>query len=143
MFKKVQDIGVDHEDHIACKVVDTCIGMCSNIIKKLMTCIWHGFCALSLLGWDSADGRKNGWVNRTSVIEEGAKNILHKFGAFFGEWGGGVHCNCLHSCPELDWGSLVWCMLWIQQSLVLVFEEGLVDVVWHMEIDHSIDVVPS
>jgi hypothetical protein len=37
--------GGDCKDHIACKVADACIGMCSDIIKKLMTCVGHGFCA--------------------------------------------------------------------------------------------------
>ncbi len=90
---------MDHEDHIAFEVADACIGMCSNIVKKLMTCAGHSFCALSLLGCYSTDSRKNGWVNRTSIIEECADNILRAFDAFFGEWGGGDHRNCLHVCP--------------------------------------------
>ncbi len=130
------------KDHIACEVADACIGVCSNIIKKLMTCVGHGFRALSLLGCRSADGRKNGRVSHTSLIEKCSDNILQTFDAFFGEWGCGVCRYCLHSCPESDWGSLVWCMLWLQWSLVLVFEECLTDVVWHVEIYHTIDVVP-
>jgi hypothetical protein len=101
------------QDHIACKVVDACIGMCGNIIKKLMTCVGHGFCALSLSECYSADGRQNGWGNRTSLIKKCPNNILHAFDAFFGEWGCGVHCDFLHSCSEYDWGSLVWYMLWL------------------------------
>ncbi len=113
MFGKVQHIGVDRKDHIACKVVDACIGMCSNIIKKLITYVGHGFHALSLSGCYSADGRQNGWVNCMSIIEKCPSNILHTFDALFGEWGCGVRCDYLHSCHELDWGSLVWCMLWL------------------------------
>ena len=102
MFGKVQRISVGHADHIACKVADACIGMCSNILKKLMTCVSHAFCALSLSGCYSPDGRKNGWVNRMSIIEKCPDDTLHAFDAFFGEWGCGVHCDCLHSCPEFD-----------------------------------------
>ena len=87
MFGKIRCVGVDHEDHVACKVADACIGMCSNIIKKLMTCLGHGFHALSLSGGYSADGRKNGWVNCTSVIQKCPNNILHALDVFFGEWG--------------------------------------------------------
>jgi hypothetical protein len=93
VFGKVRHIGVNREDHIACKVADACIEMCGNIIKKLMTCVGHGFHALSLLGCYSADGRKNGWVNGTSVIEKCPKNILHAFDTFFGEWGCDVWRN--------------------------------------------------
>jgi hypothetical protein len=130
VFGKVRHIGVDRKDHIACKVADACIGMCRDIIKnKLMTCVGHGIHALCLSGHYSADGRKNGWFNCMTVIEKYPDNILRAFDAFFGEWGCEVHCDCLHLCPELDWGSLVWCMLWLEKNLVLVFEECLTDVV--------------
>ncbi len=142
VFGKVLRIGVDCEYHIACEVADACIGMCSNKIKKLMTCVGHGYHALSLLGCYSADGRKNGWVNCTSIIEKCPNNILHALDAFFGEWVCGVCHNCLHSCPEFDWDSLVWCMLWLRPGLVLIFEECLKDVVWHVEIYRTINVVP-
>ncbi len=105
VFGKVRCIGVDRKDHIACEVADAGIGMCSNIIKKLMTCVGHSFRALSLLGHYRADGRKNGWVNRMSIIKECSDNILDAFDAFFGEWGCAVCHNCLHLCPELDWVS--------------------------------------
>ncbi len=111
VFRNVRRICVDRKDHIACEVADACIGMCSNIIKKLMTCIGHGFCALSLSGHYSAYGRKNGHVDCTSIVVKCSDNSLHAFDAFFEEWGCGVHCNCLYLCPEMDWVSLVWCML--------------------------------
>ncbi len=96
-------IGVNREDHVACKVGGACIGMCSDIIKKLMTCICHNFRASSLTGGDSADGWKNGGVNRTSIVEECANDVLHPFDVFFGEWGCSVCRYCLHPCPKLDW----------------------------------------
>jgi hypothetical protein len=55
---------------------DACIGMYSNIIKKFLTCISHNFLALSLLGCYSTDGRKNGRVNHTFVIEKCPNDIL-------------------------------------------------------------------
>jgi hypothetical protein len=132
---------VDCEDHVTCKVANAYIEKCRDIIKQLMTCGGQGFRALSLLGCYSTDGRRNGQVNRTSVIEECYNNILHAFDAFFGEWGCGVPRNCLQLCSKLYWGSHAWCMLWLWQSLVLVFKECLVDVVWHVEINRTIDVV--
>ncbi len=77
-----------------------------------------------------------------SVIEKCLNNNLHAFDVFFGVWGCGVRCDCLHLCPELGWDSLVWCMLWLQRNLVLVFEESLTGIVWHVKIYHMIDLVP-
>ncbi len=84
VFGKIQCICVGGKDHVTCKVADACIGICSNIIKELMTCICHGFRALSLMGRDGTDGWKNGGVNHTSVIEDCADDALHIFDAFVG-----------------------------------------------------------
>jgi hypothetical protein len=88
----------------------------------------NGLERVSMTGCNSADGWKNGGVNRTSLIKECANDVLRAFDAFLGGWGCSVCHNSLHPCPKLDWGSLVWCTLWLQQSWVLVFEECLGDI---------------
>ncbi len=103
MFGKAQFISVDHEDHIACKVADACIGMCSDIIKKLMTCIGNSFHALSLLGCYSTDGRQNGRVNRTSLIEKCPLMISSMRLMHFFESGAVVSIVTVYTCAPNWW----------------------------------------
>ncbi len=134
MFWKILCVSMDSKDHVACKVMYACIGMCFNVIKKLMTCVGRGFCALWLLWCNGVDGWEDYGVNCSSVVEECFGNVLHVFDLFYGEWGSSVCHNCLHMCSKLDRGNFVWGMLWPCWRWKLVLEECLVDVVWHVEI---------
>ncbi len=134
VFWKILCVSVDGKDHVTCKVMYACTGMCCNVIEKLMTCIDHGFHAMWLLWGNGTDGWEDYGFNCSSVVEECAGDALHVIDSFSGGWVSSVCHNCLHACSKLDRSSFVWCMLWPWQRWMLVLEECLVDVVWHVKI---------
>ncbi len=131
------------QDHVAHLVLNACIGMCSNIVEELVTCIGHCPCAIALSCCDGAECCKKCWVNCLHIVQEGTNDVLEVFDLLQGEGLCGVNLHPLNPCTILDWGPTVGSMLGRDRFGVLVLREGFVDVPGHVAIDVSLHVVPG
>jgi hypothetical protein len=80
-------ISVSAEYHVASAICGAIIGVCGQVVKKLV----HGiigvfsFSGSGLLGTKGAEGGKELVVNCTCIVEESANDALNSFDAFCGE----------------------------------------------------------
>ncbi len=78
-------IGVSAENHVASAIRGAVIGVCGQVVKKLVHGNIGGFSGGGLLGTQSAEGGKELVVNHTCVVEESANDALNSLDSVCGE----------------------------------------------------------
>ncbi len=78
-------IGVSVEDHVTSAICGAIIGVCGQVVKKLVNGNIGGFSDGGLLGTQGAEGGKELVVNCTCVVEESANDAMNSRDTFYGE----------------------------------------------------------
>jgi hypothetical protein len=78
-------IGVSAENHVASTICGTVVGVCGQVVKKLVHCNIGGFNGSGLLGTQGTEGGKKLVVNCTCIIEESTNDALNSVDTFCGE----------------------------------------------------------
>ncbi len=123
--------------HVPCLVLNACIGMCSNIVKELVTRIHHCPCDDALAFCNGTECGKKCWFNCSCIVQECTNDVLDVFDLLWGEGLCGVILHPLSQFAIPDQGHLVGSMLGRDWFGVLVLHEGFVDVPGHMAIGVS------
>ena len=141
---EVGGVGVGREDHAAGMVEDAIIGISGAVVQKMIKLGVGGFCGCCLLGANFTEGMKKLVVNHPRIVEKCAYYALNAFDAKFIKGWGGVGIISVLNCGTIDDGcSLVGREDWSLGSLVVVFGEHCVDVVFHGETTGALGVVPG
>jgi hypothetical protein len=73
------------ENHAASAICGAVVGVCGQVVKKLVHGNIGGFSGCGLLGTQGAEGGKEFVVNCTCIVEESANDALNSFDTFCGE----------------------------------------------------------
>jgi hypothetical protein len=88
--------------HVPSFVSNACIGVCSNVVEELVTCISHCPCAIALSCFNGAECGEMCWVNCMHIVQEGTDNVLVTFNLLQGEGLCGFDLHPLNPCTTLD-----------------------------------------
>jgi hypothetical protein len=78
-------VGVSTENHVACGICGVVVGVCGQVVKKLVHGGIGGIIDSGLLGTQGTEGGKELVVNCTCVVEESANDALNSLDTFCGE----------------------------------------------------------
>ncbi len=73
------------ENHVASAICGAVIGVCGQVVKKLVHGDIGGFSGCGQLGFQGTEGGKGRVVNCTCIVEESTNDALNSFGTFCGE----------------------------------------------------------
>ncbi len=73
------------ENHVASSICGAVVGVCGQVVKKLVHGNIGGFSGCGLLGTQGTKGGKELVVNCTCIVEESADDALNSFDTFCGE----------------------------------------------------------
>ncbi len=77
--------GVSAEDHVTGAICGAVIGVCGQVVKKLVHGNIGGFSGGGLLGTQGTEGGNEFVVSCTCVVEESANDALNSLDTFCGE----------------------------------------------------------
>ncbi len=77
-------IGVSAENHVASAICGAVVGVCGQVVKKLVHGNIGGFSGSGLLGAQGTEDGKKLVVNCMCVVEESANDALNSFDTFCG-----------------------------------------------------------
>ena len=105
---EIAGIGVSCKAHAAALVGDSAVGVCGDIVAKLINGGGCVFVCGSLLGADFTESDKELVVDGSSTEEEGADNALESLDASIVEGRTGwIGAGILDLCSVVDFGVLV------------------------------------
>jgi hypothetical protein len=78
-------VGMSTENHVASTICGAVVGVCGQVVKKLVHGHIGGFRGCGLLGTQGTEGGKELVVNCTCAVEESVNDALNSFDTFCGE----------------------------------------------------------
>jgi hypothetical protein len=78
-------VGVSTKNHVTSTICGAVVGVCGQVVKKLVHGNIGGFSSCGLLGTQGTEGGKELVVNCTCIVEESTNDTLNCFDTFCGE----------------------------------------------------------
>jgi hypothetical protein len=79
------DVGVSAKNHVVSAICGAIVGVCGQVVEKLVHGNIGGFSGCGLLRTQGTEGGKELVVNCTCIVEESANDALNSFDTFCGE----------------------------------------------------------
>jgi hypothetical protein len=77
-------VGVSAENHVASAICGAVVGVCCQVVEKLVHVNIGGFSGCGLLGTQGTEGGKEFVVNCMCIVEESTNDALNSFDTFCG-----------------------------------------------------------